>query len=101
MDPSDTGLGAVLLLEFEGESKLPIAYASRKLVSWEKNYSVIIWVIKKFRKYLFGAECSLETDHKPLSLMQLLNPKIKGWALKLQLYRSRTRGPWATGHSPE
>ena len=40
-DPSETGLGAVLLQEFEGEGKFPIAYASRKLVSREKNYSVI------------------------------------------------------------
>ena len=72
-DASETGLGALLLQEFEGEGKFPIAYASRKLVSREKNYSVIeeecmaiIWAIEKFRKYLFGSEFLLETDHKPL-----------------------------------
>ena len=51
--------------------------ASRKLVSREKNYSVIekecmaiIWAIDKLRKYLFGTEFLLETDHKPLSFLQ-------------------------------
>ena len=99
-DASETGLGAVLLQEFEGEGKFPIAYASRKLVSREKNYSVIekecmaiIWAIEKFRKYLFGTEFLLETDHKPLSFLQsakVLNPRIMRWALKLQPYRFRT-----------
>ena len=98
-DASDTGLGAVLLQEFESEGKLPVAYASRKLLPREKNYSVkeneclrIIWAIEKFRKYLFGAEFVLETDHKHLSFMQsakVLNPRIMRWALKLQPYRFR------------
>ena len=98
-DASETGLGAVLLQEFEGEGKFPIAYASRKLVSREKNYSMIekacmaiIWAIEKFRKYLFGTEFLLETDHKPLSFLQsakVLNPRIMRWALKLQPYRFR------------
>ena len=77
MDAFDSSLGAVLLQEFEGKDKLPIAYARRKLVSREKNHTVIvkecmsiIWVIEKFRKYLFGTEFLLETDHKPLSFIQ-------------------------------
>ena len=98
-DASDIGIGAVLLQEFEGEGKLPIAYASKKLLPWERNYSVIekeclaiIWAIEKFRKYPFGEEFILECDHKPLSFMQTakaLNPRIMCWALKLQPYRFR------------
>ena len=98
-DASDIGIGAVLLQEFEGEGKLPIAYASKKLLPRERNYSVIekeclaiIWAIEKFRKYLFGEEFILECDHKPLSFMQTakaLNPRIMRWALKLQPYRFR------------
>ena len=70
-DASDTGLGAVLLQEFEDEGKLPVAHANRKLLSREKTYSVtekecvaIICAIEKFRKYLFSAECLLETCYK-------------------------------------
>ena len=98
-DASDIGIGAVLLQEFEREGKLPIAYASKKLLPWERNYSVIekeclaiIWAIEKFRKYLFGEEFILVCDHKPLSFMQTakaLNPRIMRLALKLQPYRFR------------
>ena len=59
-DASDVGIGAVLLQEFEGEGRLPIAYASKKLLPRERNYSVIekeclgiILEIEKFRKYLY------------------------------------------------
>ena len=98
-DASDIGLGAVLLQDFEGEGRLPIAYASKKLLPRTRNYSVIekeclgiIWGVEKFRKYLYGVEFLLETDHKPLSYMQtakVLNPRIMRWAMKLQPYRFR------------
>ena len=98
-DASDIGLGAVLLQDFEGEGRLPIAYASKKLLPRKRNYSVkekeclgIIWGVEKFRKYLYGVEFLLETDHKPLSYMQtakVLNPRIMRWAMKLQPYRFR------------
>ena len=96
-DALDVGVGAVLLQEFEGEGRLPIAYASKKLLLREKNYSTIekeclgiIWGIEKFRKYLYGVEFLLETDHKPLSYLQtakVLNPRIMRWAMRLQPYR--------------
>ena len=59
-DASGVGIGAVLFKEFVGEGRLPIAYASKKLLPREKNYSVIekecfaiICGIEKFRKYLY------------------------------------------------
>ena len=59
-DTSDIGIRADLLQEFEVKEKLPIAYVSKKLLPWERNYLVIekvcvanIWAIEKFMKYLF------------------------------------------------
>ena len=88
-----------MALEFEGEGRLPIAYASKKLLHREKNYSTIekeclgiIWGIENFRKYLYGVEFLLETDHIPLSYLQtakILNPRIMRWAMRLQSYRFR------------
>ena len=98
-DTSDVGVGAVLLQEFEGEGRLPIVYASKKLLPREKNYSTIekeclgiIWGIEKFRRYLYGVEFLLETDHKPMSYLQtanVLNPRIMHWLMRLQPYRFR------------
>ena len=88
-----------MLQDFEGEGRLSMANASKKLLPRERNYSVIekeclgiIWGIEKFCKYLYGVEFLLETDHKPLSYMQtarVLNPRIMRWAMKLQPYRFR------------
>ena len=41
IDASDIGLGAVLLQNFEGEGRLPIAYASKKILPRDRNYSVM------------------------------------------------------------
>ena len=40
VDASDTGLGAVLMQESEGE-EFPIAYASKKLLPRETRYSTV------------------------------------------------------------
>jgi RNase H-like domain found in reverse transcriptase/Reverse transcriptase (RNA-dependent DNA polymerase)/Integrase zinc binding domain/Integrase core domain len=95
-DASDTGLGAVLEQNING-CKQPVAYASRKLLDREKNFTVmekeclaVIWAIAKFHKYLFGQEFILETDHEPLLYInrsKLNNSRIMRWALALQPYR--------------
>ena len=97
-DASEVGLGAVLLQESE-DGKMPIAYASRKLLEREKRYAVIekeclaiVWGITKFQRYLYGKEFLLETDHQPLKYLQkskTLNPRIMRWALTLQPYYFR------------
>lgn len=97
-DASDIGIGAVLLQEHEGEL-FPVAYASRKLLQRERNYSVIereclglVWAVQKFNVYLYGNEFILQTDHEPLTYLnkaRLLNSRVMRWALVLQEYRFR------------
>ncbi|XP_062590636.1 uncharacterized protein LOC134252230 [Saccostrea cucullata] len=99
-DASDRDIGAVLLQE-EGEFKLPVAYASRKLKPSEEHYSTIekeclgiIWSVQKFHRYLYGREFILETDHHPLVYLnktKLVNSRLMRWALSLQPYRFRIR----------
>ena len=52
----------------------PIAYASKKLLASEKNYSAIkrealeiVKGIKHFRTYLEGSTFTVQTDHNPLT----------------------------------
>ena len=71
-DASETGIGAVLLQEYNGY-RFPVYYASKKLLERERRYSVIereclaiVWAVQKFQNYLYGKEFALETDHQPL-----------------------------------
>ena len=97
-DASDTGIGAILLQEHP-DGLFPILYASKKLLSHERNYSVIereclalVFAVRKFQKYLYGKEFVLQTDHQPLAYIQrckIDSARIMRWALYLQNYRFR------------
>ena len=72
-DASSTGLGAVLLQEFE-DSLHPVCFASRKLLDREKRFSTIereclaiVWAVHKFVRFLWGVRFVLQTDHRPLT----------------------------------
>lgn len=97
-DASNCGLGAVLLQYVDG-CPLPCAYASRKLLDWEKRYSTvereclaIIFGVKRFEYYLVGKEFVLEVDHKPLIYMnsaKSTNSRLVPWSLSLQAFKFR------------
>jgi predicted DNA-binding protein (UPF0278 family) len=97
-DASDVGVGAALLQQYEDEL-FPVAFASKKLLPRERNYSVtereclaIIFGIRHFQKYLYGKEFVIQTDHSALTYIQrckLENGRLMRWALFLQSYRFR------------
>jgi len=74
-DACSDGIGAILLQEEEG-LKHPMAFASRKLLQRESQYSTIekkclaiVWAIQKFQNFLYGKSFVLETDHQPLEYL--------------------------------
>lgn len=95
-DASNTGLGAILSQEYEGNTK-PIAYASRSLTSTERNYSITekemlgaIWAMEHFKYYLYGREFKLRTDHKALEAFNtkgyLESARIQRWMDRIQIF---------------
>ena len=70
-DASYQGLGCVLM-----QHKRVMAYASRQLKKHELNYpthdlelAAIIFALKTWRHYLYGATCQTFTDHKSLKYL--------------------------------
>jgi len=67
-DASKSRLGCVLMLEHK-----IVAYASRQLKSYEKNYpthdlelAVVVFALKIWRHYLYGLPCKIHTDYQSL-----------------------------------
>jgi len=74
-DASCEGIGAILLQETD-DIRHPVAFASKKLLPRERNYSTIerealaiVWAVQKFQNYLYGQHFTLETDHCPLQFL--------------------------------
>ncbi|GJV99969.1 putative reverse transcriptase domain-containing protein [Tanacetum coccineum] len=74
-DASHNGLGTVLM-----QREKVIAYASRKLKIYDKNYTThdlelgaVVFALKFWRHYLYGTKCTVFTDHK--SLQHILDQK--------------------------
>ena len=83
-DASRQGLGYVLM-----QNDRVIAYASRQLKKHEENYpthnlelAVVVFALKIWRHYLYGASCRIFTDHKSLQYIftkKELNLRQRRW----------------------
>ncbi|XP_078148594.1 uncharacterized protein LOC144544050 [Carex rostrata] len=83
-DASRSGLGCVLMQDGH-----VIAYASRQLRPHEQNYpthdmelAAVIFALKIWRHYLYGAKCQIFTDHKSLKYIftqKKLNLRQRRW----------------------
>jgi hypothetical protein len=93
-DASGEVVGSTLSQLDENGHDHPIHFASRKLTSVEKNYSVtelegleVIFFLKKFRNYLLGYKAKIVIDHKALTyLINKLNPsgRLARWLLLME-----------------
>ncbi|GJS09512.1 putative reverse transcriptase domain-containing protein [Tanacetum coccineum] len=82
-DASHKGLGAVLM-----QKEKVIAYASRQLKIYKKNYmthdlelGAVVFALKIWKHYLYGTKCVVFTNHK--SLQHILDQK----ELNMRQYR--------------
>ena len=90
-DASNQGYGAVLM-----QNAKVIAYASRQLKVHEKNYpthdlelGVVVFALKVWRHYLYGATFEVFTDHKILKYIfsqQDLNLRHRRWLVFIKDY---------------
>ena len=90
-DACDYAVGAILTQTDEHGLERPVHYVSHQLDScqrrWatiEKEAFAIVYALKKLRPYLWGAQFTILTDHKPLRslfLGEVANTKIQRWAV--------------------
>ncbi|GJT80605.1 putative reverse transcriptase domain-containing protein [Tanacetum coccineum] len=95
-DASQKGLGAVLM-----QKEKVIAYASRQLKIYEKNYTThdlelgaMVFALKMWTHYLYGIKCSVFIDHKSLQHIldqKQLNMRQRRWLKLLSDYDCELR----------
>jgi RNase H-like domain found in reverse transcriptase/Integrase zinc binding domain/Integrase core domain len=102
-DGSRKGIGAVLS-HVDASGEVPVIFISRALRKAETNYSqveiealAVTWAFKKLKKYLWGREVEVLTDHKPLirifdpskPIPDHLSSKLKRYCLFLREFAYR------------
>ena len=98
VDASSRGLGAVLL-----QNNKPIAFASKSLSDAEQRYAnierellAVVFGCERFHTYVYGKHFTIESDHKPLEMIQqkpltAAPPRLQRMLLRLQTYDVKIR----------
>ena len=96
LDASSIALGIILAQPREGGLDHPIAFASRKLSSAERNYTTkkrerlaMVYALQKLRHYLLGVHFKMFKNHSSLKYLvnkPVLGGKICRWILLFQEY---------------
>jgi transposase InsO family protein len=89
-DASNYCIGGILVQETDGIER-PIQYISKQLSEGQKKWSAIereafavIYALQKLRPYLWGAQFTVYTDHKPLLSLfkaEIKNTRVQRWAM--------------------
>ena len=92
-DASDYCVGGILVQEDDQGIERPVVYISKQLsgsqLTWpaiQKEAFAVIFSLKKLRPYLYGAEYTVFTDHKPLRCLfqqEVKNTRVQRWAVLL------------------
>lgn len=100
-DASNHAVGAILVQEDDSGTERVIQYISHQLsgsqLRWstvEKEAYALVYSLGKLRPYLYGAEFTVYTDHKPLTSLftaQLNNTKIQRWAVLLAEFGAKVQ----------
>ena len=106
-DASEFAVGGILTQEDDNGYERPIHYLSKSLTSEQTRWSVIekeawgvLYSLKKLRCYLWGADVTVLTDHKPLKGMftqSLQNAKLMRWALQIMEFAPKIE--YIEGHN--
>ncbi len=98
-DACDYAVGAILVQSDENGIERVIQYVSHQLsgpqLRWatiEKEAYAVVYSIHKLRPYLYGAQFTVYTDHKPLTSLftkEMINTKIQRWAVFLSEYGAK------------
>lgn len=96
VDASSHGVGCVVKQVDEDGILHPIAYHSRNLRDYEKNYAIteleclaIVDALDKFYHYLHGQKFFIHTDHAALTWLKTvknLRGRLFRWSLKLSMF---------------
>jgi hypothetical protein len=97
-DASDQAIGAILVQKDDEGVERVISYLSHKLsgaqLRWstiEREAYAVVYALKKFHAYLWGARFEIHTDHKPLRCLfqsEIKSTKLARWNALIQEYHA-------------